>query len=207
MCRYEHATVREEIMSPSRSGLVVLIVVIIIALAGISSGAGTYNRLVQVNQQVEAAWGNVEAQYQRRFDLIPNLTEVTKGFLQQERTVFEAIAQARTRYAGAPPGSPSRVAAANQLESALARLLVIVENYPTLRSSEVVQRLMTELSATENEIASARLAYNQQVREYNTVVKSFPTVLVAGMLGFREREFFISQAEAQKAPKVNLTNP
>src|SRR5206468_2621896 len=82
----------------------------------------------RANQQVEAAWGNVEAQYQRRFDFIPNLTEATKGFLQQERTVFEAIAEARTRYAGAPAGSPQRVAAANQLETALARLLVIVEN-------------------------------------------------------------------------------
>ena len=149
----------------------------------------------------------MEAQYQRRFDLIPNLTEATKGFLQQERTVFEAIAEARTRYAGAPAGSPQRVAAANQLETALARLLIIVENYPTLRSSDVVQRLMAEISATENEIASARLAYNQQVRDYNTQVKSFPTVLVAGTLGFHEREFFISQAEARKAPKVNLTTP
>ena len=194
-------------MSTARSGLIGLIVLILIVLAGISSMAGTYNRLVRANQQVEAAWGNVEAQYQRRFDFIPNLTEATKGFLQQERTVFEAIAEARTRYAGAPAGSPQRVAAANQLETALARLLIIVENYPTLRSSDVVQRLMAEISATENEIASARLAYNQQVRDYNTQVKSFPTVLVAGTLGFHEREFFISQAEARKAPKVNLTTP
>ena len=194
-------------VSTARSGLIGLILLILIVLAGISSMAGTYNRLVRANQQVEAAWGNVEAQYQRRFDLIPNLTEATKGFLQQERTVFETIAQARTRYAGAPAGSPERVAAANQLESALARLLVIVENYPTLRSSDVVQRVMAELSATENEIASARLAYNQQVRDYNTQVNSFPTVLVAGTLGFHEREFFISQAEARKAPKVNLTTP
>jgi LemA protein len=194
-------------MSTARGGLVAVVVVIVIVLAGVSSIAGTYNRLVQTNQQVEAAWGNVEAQYQRRFDLIPNLTEATKGFLQQERTVFDAIAQARTRYAGAPAGSPERVAAANQLEGALARLLVIVENYPTLRSSEVVQRLMTDLSATENEIASARLTYNQRVREYNTALKSFPTVLVAGALGFHERPFFVSQAEAQKAPKVNLTSP
>jgi len=194
-------------VSTARSGLIGLVVLILIVLAGVSSMAGTYNRLVRANQQVEAAWGNVEAQYQRRFDLIPNLTEATKGFLQQERAVFEAIAQARTRYAGAPAGSPERVAAANQLESALARLLVIVENYPTLRSSDVVQRLMAELSSTENEIASARLVYNQQVRDYNTQVKSFPTVLVAGTLGFREREFFISQAEARKAPKVNLTTP
>src|SRR5438876_9703808 len=162
-------------VSTARSGLIGLIVLILIGLAGISSMAGAYNRLVRANQQVEAAWGNVEAQYQRRFDLIPNLSEATRGFLQQERTVFEAIAEARTRYAGAPAGSPQRVAAANQLETDLARLLVIVENYPTLRSSEVVPRPMAGLRAAENDIASARPAYNQHLRDYYTQVKSFPT--------------------------------
>src|SRR5437667_10927968 len=135
-------------VSTARSGLIGLIVLILIVLAGISSMAGTYNRLARGKKQVEAAWGNVEAQYQRRFDLIPNLTEATKGFLQQERTVFEAIAEARTRYEGASAGSPQRVAAANQLETALARLLVIVENYPTLRYSDVVQPLMAQIRAT-----------------------------------------------------------
>ncbi len=191
----------------AKAGLITFAVIVLIILAATLPVVGTYNRLVQSNQRVENAWADVETQYQRRFDLIPNLVAATKGFLQQERTIFDAIAQARTRYAGAPRGSSERVQAANQLESALARLLVIVENYPVLRSSEVVQRLMTDLSATENEIAFARRTYNQVVREYNAQLKTFPTVLVANSLGFKERAFFTAQAGAEQAPKVDLTIP
>lgn len=190
-----------------KAGAVAVGVVILLALAVSLPIIGTYNRLVQLNQQVDKTWADLETQYQRRFDLIPNLVASTRGFLSQERGIYESIAQARTRYAGAAPGSPGRVDAANQLESALARLLVIVENYPQLRSSEVVQRLMADLSGTENEIASSRRAYNQVVREYNATLKTFPTVLIAGSLGFKERAFFAAQAEAQQAPKVDLTVP
>ena len=175
-------------------GLAIVALVILLLLVAVGGSlAGTYNRLVQASQQVDQSWANVETQYQRRFDLIPNLVEATKGFLQQERAIFGEIAEARTRYAGARTPS-ERVQAANQLEGALARLLVIVENYPVLRSSETVQRLMAELAGTENEIAFARRAYNQAVLQYNTLVKTFPTNLVAGFLGFRERPFFQAQA-------------
>ncbi len=191
----------------ARAGAVAIGVIILIVLVVSLPVIGTYNRLVQLNQQADKTWADLEAQYQRRFDLIPNLVAATRGFLQQERAVFDTIAQARTRYAGAPAGSPARVEAANQLESALARLLVIVENYPVLRSSEVVQRLMADLSATENEIAASRRAYNQVVRDYNATLKTFPTVLVASSLGFKERAFFAAQAGAQQAPKVDLTIP
>ena len=190
-----------------RGALIALIAIVVIVLVGFSPLIGTYNRLVALNQQAEKAQADLEVQYQRRFDLIPNLVASTRGFLQQERAIFETIAEARTRYAGAPPGSPERVEAANQLESVLARLLVIVENYPVLRSSEVVSRLMTDLSATENEIAAARRTYNEVVREYNAQIKTFPTVLVAGVMGFRERPFFTAQAGARQAPKVDLTVP
>ncbi len=190
-----------------RGALIAVAVIIVIVVLAVLPAIGTYNRLVQLNQQVEKAWADVETQYQRRFDLIPNLVASTQGFLQQERAVFNAIADARTRYAGAPRGSEARVEAANQLEGALARLLVIVENYPTLRSSDVVQRLMTDLSATENEVASARRTYNEVVREYNSTIKSFPTALYAGMFGFKERAFFSAQAGAQQAPRVDLTVP
>jgi len=190
-----------------RAGAVAVGVIIVLLLLVLLPTIGTYNRLVQLNQQVDKAWADVETQYQRRFDLIPNLVAATKGFLQQERAVFDTIAQARTRYAGTPPGSPARVDAANQLESALARLLVIVENYPFLRSSEVVQRLMVDLSATENEVAAARRTYNQVVRDYNSTLKTFPTVLIATSLGFKERAFFAAQVGAQGAPKVDLTVP
>jgi LemA protein len=188
-------------------GLAIVALVILLLLVAVGGSlAGTYNRLVQASQQVDQSWANVETQYQRRFDLIPNLVEATKGFLQQERVIFGEIAEARTRYAGARTPS-ERVQAANQLEGALARLLVIVENYPVLRSSETVQRLMAELAGTENEIAFARRAYNQAVLQYNTLVKTFPTNLVAGFLGFRERPFFQAQAGAERAPRIDLTIP
>jgi len=188
-------------------GLAIVALVILLLLVAVGGSlAGTYNRLVQASQQVDQSWANVETQYQRRFDLIPNLVEATKGFLQQERAIFGEIAEARTRYAGARTPS-ERVQAANQLEGALARLLVIVENYPVLRSSETVQRLMAELAGTENEIAFARRAYNQAVLQYNTLVKTFPTNLVAGFLGFRERPFFQAQAGAERAPRIDLTIP
>jgi len=190
-----------------RGALIAVAVIVVVAVLAVLPAIGTYNRLVQLNQQVEKAWADVETQYQRRFDLIPNLVASTQGFLQQERAVFNAIAEARTRYAGAPRGSEARVEAANQLEGALARLLVIVENYPVLRSSDVVQRLMTDLSGTENEIASARRTYNEVVREYNSTIKTFPTALYAGMFGFKERAFFSAQAGAQQAPRVDLTVP
>ncbi len=190
-----------------RGALIAVVVIIVIVVIAVLPAIGTYNRLVVLGQQVERAWADVETQYQRRFDLIPNLVAATQGILQQERAVFGAIAEARTRYAGAPRGSEQRVEAANQLESALARLLVIVENYPPLRSSDVVQRLMTDLSGTENEVASARRTYNEVVREYNSTIKSFPTVLYAGFFGFKERAFFAAQPGAQQAPKVDLTVP
>jgi LemA protein len=169
--------------------------------------AGTYNHLIQVSQQVNAAQADVETQLQRRFDLIPNLVEATRSVLTQERVVFQALANARAQYAGARPQSPERVAAANQVESALARLLVIVENYPVLRSSETVQGLMRELAATENQVAYARRGYNSAVQAYDTMVQSFPTNLFARSWGFAPRPYFQAQPGAQQAPRVDLSVP
>jgi LemA protein len=188
----------------------VAIVIASLVLAGLvvySAWAGTYNRLVQASQQVNAAQAEVETQLQRRYDLIPNLVESTRAVLTQERTVFEALARARTHYAGTAPGSPERVQAANEVEGALARLLVIVENYPVLRSNETVQALMRELASTENEVAYARRGYNDAVRVYNTLVQSFPTNVLAASMGFRPRPYFQAQPGAEQAPKVNLTVP
>jgi LemA protein len=182
-------------------------IVIAVALVLYGGFAGTYNRLVQSNQQVSAAQAEVETQLQRRFDLIPNLVESTKGILAQERAVFGAIAEARTRYAGTTPGTPDRVDAANQYESAIARLLVVVENYPVLRSNETVQGLMRELASTENQVAYARRGYNQAVQAYNTTVQTFPTNLVAPAFGFRPRPYFQAQPGAEQAPRVNLGVP
>lgn len=179
--------------------LLVLAVVVVIALAVV----GIYNGLVRGNETVNAAWAQVENQYQRRFDLVPNLVESVKGILKQEQTVFGEIAQARTQYAGAKT-TDEKVAAANQLESGLARLLVIVENYPVLKSSENVQTLMSQLEGTENRISVERGRYNEAVKSFNIRVKTFPTKLLAGWFGFGPRTLFEAVTEAKTAPKVDL---
>lgn len=188
-----------------RGVLISIAVILLVGLLVSSTVAGTYNHLVQANQQVSAAQAEVETQLQRRFDLIPNLVESTRAVLVQERTVFEALAKARTQYAGTRPGTPDRVDAANQVESALARLLVIVENYPVLRSNATVQLLMQELASTENQVAYARRGYNTAVQAYDTMVQTFPTSLVARTMGFAPRPYFQAQPGAEQAPRVNLT--
>lgn len=189
-----------------RGAAVPILAIVLAGLVVYSAVVGTYNRLVQAAQQVNAAQADVETQLQRRFDLIPNLVEATRAVLTQERTVFEALAQARTRYAGTRPGTPERVEAANQVESALARLLVIVENYPVLRSNETVQALMRELASTENQVAYARRGYNSAVQAYDTMIQTFPTSLIAGHR-FPPRPYFQAQPGAEQAPRVDLTAP
>ena len=190
-----------------RGAAIALVVVVVAALLVYGTFAGTYNRLVQSNQQVNAAQAEVETQLQRRFDLIPNLVESTKAVLTQERTVFEALANARAHYAGTTAGTPERIDAANQYQSAIARLLVVVENYPVLRSNETVQVFMRELSSTENQVAYARRGYNQAVQTYDTLVQTFPTNLFASAFGFRPRPYFEAQPGAEQAPRVNLSVP
>ncbi len=179
-------------------GVVVLLVIIVGA-----SFWGTYNSLVTKNQAIDAQWAQVEAQYQRRFDLIPNLVESVKGYMTQEKTIFAQLADARTRYAGAQTPD-AKAAAGSEVETALGRLLVIMENYPTLRSVEVVTTLMDELSGTENRINIERQRYNTVVQDYNTAIKRFPTNLVASMFGFESRQYFKADTGASTAPKVNL---
>lgn len=190
-----------------RGAAIAIVVVVVAVVVLYGTFAGTYNRLVQANQEVNARQAEVETQLQRRFDLVPNLVESTKAVLAQERAVFDSIASARTRYAGTAPGSPERIEAANQYQSAIARLLVIVENYPVLRSNETVQSLMRELSSTENQIAYARRGYNQAVQAYDTQVQTFPTNLIAPAFGFRPRPYFQAQPGAEQAPRVNLPVP
>ncbi len=188
-----------------RGGVVTLLVIVLAIFIVYSAFVGTNNRLVQSNQQVNAAQAEVETQLQRRFDLIPNLVESTRAVLVQERTVFATLARARALYAGTRPGTSERVEAANRMENALARLLVIVENYPVLRSNETVQALMRELASTENQVAFARRGYNGAVQTYDTMVQTFPTSVIASSLGFRPRPYFQAQPGAEQAPRVNLT--
>ena len=176
-------------------------IVLVLALSLVSF----YNSLIGKTQAVDNQWAQVETQYQRRFDLIPNLVNSVKGMMTQEQAVFGQIAEARTRYAGAGTVE-EKVKAAGDIESALGRLLVIMENYPELRSAENVSQLMDELAGTENRISVERRRYNDLVRDYNTTIKKFPANLVAGTFGFSQRLFFEAAEGAEQAPEVNL-NP
>ena len=164
------------------------------------SGCG-YNRMVTLKEQIDSAWAQVENQLQRRNDLIPNLVEVTKGYAAHEKEVFERIADARSKLIGA--GSRAeKIDAAENLGSALSRLLVISEQYPQLKADAQFTRLSDELAGTENRIATERRRYNEAVREYNTYIKQFPQVTFAHWFGFEPEKYFEAPKEAQQVPKV-----
>lgn len=187
----------------SKTGKIVLGVVIAVVVFIALYLVGTYNSLIKGREGVNAAWAQVETQYQRRFDLIPNLVESVKSVLKQEQTVFGDLAKARAKYSGAQT-TEDKVAAVNQVEGALSRLLVIVENYPQLKSAETVQTFMAQLEGTENRISVERSRYNETVKSYNIQVKVFPTNVVAGWFGFGSRTMFEAVTAANEVPKVNL---
>ena len=181
-----------------------LLVVVVLAGAAVASSGCSYNRFVSQEEAIKTQWAQVENQLQRRNDLIPNLVETTKGFAQQERDVFQAIADSRAKLAGASTPD-QKMAAANEQSSALSRLLVVVENYPTLKSDATFARLMDELSGTENRIAVERMRYNEQVQAYNTSRRRFPSNITAGIFGFKDTyPLFDAPPEAERAPKVNF---
>src|SRR5258705_1219176 len=187
-----------------KKGLIILIVLVVIALLLGSSFVSRRNQMAIKREAVNAAWAQVDVVLQRRADLIPNLVESVKGFAVQERKVFGDIAAARAALVGAK--SPSEKIAANgQLDSALSRLLVIVENYPQLKSNENFMRLQDELAGTENRIAVERRRYNEAVQDYNTYISLFPNSLVAGIAGFTGNDaYFQTEEGARQAPKVNF---
>lgn len=183
--------------------LIAVGVIVLILLIFFFSIKGTYNRLVALDEGVKTAWAQVENQLQRRLDLIPNLVETVKGYAKQERDVLIQVTEARARVAGA--GSiEGKIRANNQLSSALARLLVVVERYPDLKSNQNFIRLQDELAGTENRIAVARRRYNEAVRLYNTAIRSFPTNIIAGMFGFGRAELFQAPETAKQPPKVSF---
>jgi len=187
-----------------KKSYIVLIVVIILAIFTGSWIVGTYNSFISQNENIDAQWANVETNYQRRFDLIPNLVTATKSILKQEQKVFGDIAEARTRYAGTAPNSSERVDASSGLESALGRLLMIIENYPDLKSNQTVASLMDELAGSENRISVERIRYNEVVRAYNITIKRFPRKLIANMWDFNERDLFEAVEESNEVPTINL---
>jgi len=159
--------------------------------------------MVSMKETVQSAWAQVENQLQRRNDLIPNLVEVTKGYAAHEKEIFENIANARSKLIGA--GSRAeQIDAANEVSSALSRLLAISENYPQLKADAQFARLSDELAGTENRIATERRRYNEAVQAYNAYIKSIPAVVYAGWLGFTQEKYFEAPKEAQQVPKVKF---
>ena len=186
-----------------KTALIVIGIILLFVFFIYSFIKGTYNNLVMLDEGVKAAWAQVENQLQRRYDLIPNYVETVKGFAQQERDVFIKVTEARSRVGGATT-VPDKIEANNQLSSALSRLLVVVEQYPQLKSDQNFLRLQDELAGTENRIAVERMRYNETVKTYNIKVRSFPTNILAGMFGFEKAAFFEVPEAAQAVPKVEF---
>jgi LemA protein len=175
-----------------------------LAVIAIAAPGCSYNQFVAQEEAIRTQWAQVENQLQRRNDLVPNLVETTKGVAQQERDVFGQIAESRAKLAGAQTPE-QRMQAANEQSAALARLLVVVENYPQLRSNETFNRLMDELSGTENRLAVERMRYNERVQEYNVLRRQFPSNITAGIFGFREYAVFNAPPEAEQVPRVDFS--
>src|SRR5579863_5455532 len=188
-------------------GLIVVIIIALIALLGFGQYVGVRNTLVTKNEAVKAAWSQVDIVLERRADLIPNLVETVKGYAQQEQTVIGDFAKARSSLLSA--GTPSdKIAANQQLDGALGRLLLIVENYPQLKSNENFLRLQDELAGTENRIAVERKRYNDSLQDYDTYIQKFPTNIYAGWAGFKPNEaYFAATEESRQVPKVNFATP
>src|SRR5690348_8849542 len=180
--------------------LIVLIVLVVIAGWAMIA----YNGLVTLRNQVQNAWRQIDVQLRRRHDLIPNLVEAVKGYMQFERDTLTQVVEARAKAISAPDQA-SRIAAENQLTGGLGRLLAVMENYPQLKSDQNVLKLQEELTTTENQIAFARQAYNDSVMQFNTRIESFPTNLLASNFGFMQAEYFQGVPEDQAVPKIDLS--
>ncbi len=188
----------------------VLAVVVVIALIALAVGGmyvGRRNEMVRKNETVKSTWAEVDVVLQRRADLIPNLVETVKGYAAQEQTVFHDIAAARSALLGAQ--SPAgKIAANGQLDGAIGRLLLIVENYPQLKSNENFLRLQDELAGTENRIAVERKRYNDAIQDYNTYIGLFPNSIFAAWAGFqRNNAYFTASETARETPKVQFPAP
>lgn len=196
----------------SKGLLVLLVLALLAGLAG-CAGCSTYNTLVEADETVARAWADLQAQYQRRADLIPNLVRTVEASATFERETLEAVTNARARATAITLSvedlsDPEKVRqfqeAQAQLSSALARLLAVAENYPQLQTTEAFRDLLAQLEGTENRITVARRDYNEAVRQYNIHVRRFPTMLVASLTGFRPRQPFEAAEGAQQAPQVQF---
>jgi LemA protein len=182
--------------------LVIGTIVAVVVLLGVML-MSSYNNFVNLEENVDQSYAQIENQLQRRLDLIPNLVNTVKGYASHEKEVIAEISDARARLAGANTVEEEATANA-ELTGALSRLLVVVENYPNLKADQQFTQLMDELSGTENRISVARKDYNDQVAVYNKKVKQFPGALIAGITGFDEKEYFTADPKAAEAPEVNF---
>ena len=195
-----------------KKGLIVLLVVLGAVVLIALSFMGAYNRLVQMDEQVNQAWAQVENVYQRRLDLIPNLVETVKGYAAHEQSTFIDVTEARAKAAGAisrdvitdPQKFQQFQESQTALSSALSRLMVVVEKYPDLKANENFLALQAQLEGTENRIAVERGRFNEAAQIFNTMIRQFPTNIIGGMFGFRSKEYFKSEKGAEVAPKVQF---
>lgn len=197
----------------SRRGLTLTIIVVAVVLLLVFWGVGQYNSLVVLDEQVNTSWSQVENQYQRRADLIPNLVETVKGYASHERETLEGVINARAK-ASQPiiqAGDGMTQEQLNQfqqaqgdLTSALNRLMVVVERYPELKADENFRQLQAQLEGTENRITTARMDFNNEAQQYNTKVRRFPTNIFAGLFGFHQLPYFQAEAGAEQAPQVKF---
>jgi LemA protein len=179
---------------------ILLGLIVILVLWGVTA----YNGLIALRNKVEEGWRQIDVELKRRHDLIGNLVETVKGYATQEREIFTQIAESRAKLSGATTPS-QQIEAANEQSAALARLLVVVEAYPELKSNETFLRLMDQIEGTENRIAVARGRYNEAARNYNQLRRRFPSNVTAKVFGFEEYPYFEAPADAQKAPKVDFS--
>lgn len=182
---------------------VLYIVLGVVVLVGLWMWTG-YNGLITAKEAVDGSWAQVETQYQRRFDLVPNLVSTTKGAANFEQQTLQQVTEARTKWMSAGATRSDQIGAAQQLDGALGRLLVTVEAYPQLQSVQGFRDLMVQLEGTENRIATARRDYNMEVQSFNVRVKRFPANVLAGLFGFGAESFFDSQPGSENAPQVQF---
>ena len=186
-----------------KKSTIVIIVVVVILVAIIAGLVSNYNGVVSLSEEVDNKFATIDTMLQRRADLIPNLLNTVKGYTNQEQAVIDSVTDARAKLAGA--NSVGEKANADQeLSTALSNLLVVVENYPDLKSSQNFINLSDELAGTENRIATARKDYNDAVKEYNTKIKRFPTNIVSGMFGYGEKEYFQASEGSEEVPTVDF---